>query len=278
MDCGGNAPSIPQILAAMLESWRGNQILSHSSLSFKKLSRLWAICASSCQSFIVSWTLLSSSGAWWRNTFGTAVIIHLKPWRRTFQRHWSWFHSRQFRSGSIMFFGGWRLTEVGWELKMHRIRWRNSAPKHTLHIGVFLRQLPTLLIMIEHCGSTEIYLFLAQFHQDTCTVEAGTQGNIKQSFHGLTMLVSAFRGSWWRDLWLPTKLALDKYFNLLNFDAIENPSEGSFLQVKRIVFLRGIRNLAIFEWGGVLAQKWWLSEPHHRMKKQENKENVSNYS
>ena len=98
-------------------------------------------------------------------------------------------------------------------------------------------------------------IFVSWFNQDTYKVEPASQTSNSH------FMVS-------QCLFLPTgalgegvhyHLPNWPWINILTFSilTLSKIPEESFLYTKRSVFLRGIRNLVIFEWGRVLAQKWW---------------------
>jgi hypothetical protein len=88
-------------LIAVQEGFFYNSLISwnRNPVSRKSL-KLPGTCASSCQSFTVNSTLLSSSGVQSKNTCGSIVIIHLKHSRQTFRKPWNQFNSAPYGSGN----------------------------------------------------------------------------------------------------------------------------------------------------------------------------------
>ena len=157
-----------KLTVAINESLNTNLTSSNRNLSFRKSSRLLAIFAFSCRSFIVNSILLSSFGVLWKDIFGKIAIIHLIHSRRICQKPWSPWNWRLSTVGSTACTGGWRLTDQDLAQLMHRPMSRSSVWQNTSLTDAFQRLLPTHLIRRARpgrrrqiCGYFKLYL--AQF-------------------------------------------------------------------------------------------------------------------
>jgi hypothetical protein len=101
--------------------WISNQISKTNDLLLKRWLRLQDICASFCQNFTASSTLLSFLGALWRDIF-VKIVTHLQHFKKIFQRLWLWLASIQFGVGNIRWSNGWMHTTWGLVLRMLKQR------------------------------------------------------------------------------------------------------------------------------------------------------------